>query len=149
MRRQLEGMLNRPVRKRITFARSLSLDTAASRNWFDLVRILAREAGQPHGVLSHRLAVENLQQLLIQGLLLIQPHNYADTLAESERSTNAAVVKRLRLHKVHAELLNSCAGTATVSTVAARWGFLHMGRFAEQYHQLFGENPSQTLRVAD
>ena len=94
MRRQLEGMLNRPVRKRITFARSLSLDTAASRNWFDLVRILAREAGQPHGVLSHRLAVENLQQLLIQGLLLIQPHNYADTLAESERSTNAAVVKR-------------------------------------------------------
>jgi hypothetical protein len=46
MQRQLEAMLNRPVRKRITFARRLSLNTETSRNWFDLVQILAREAGK-------------------------------------------------------------------------------------------------------
>jgi hypothetical protein len=27
-----------------------------------------------------------------------------------------------------------------------RWGFLHFGRFAEEYRQLFGERPRDTLR---
>jgi transcriptional regulator GlxA family with amidase domain len=31
--------------------------------------------------------------------------------------------------------------------VAGRWGFVHLGRFASQYRQLFGETPSETLRA--
>jgi hypothetical protein len=33
--------------------------------------------------------------------------------------------------------------------VASRWGFMHFGRFAQQYRQLFGEAPSQTLRLSN
>ncbi len=34
----------------------------------------------------------------------------------------------------------------TVSKIAYKWGFTHMGRFSAYYTELFGENPSQTLK---
>lgn len=35
---------------------------------------------------------------------------------------------------------------ASVSAVAARWGFAHLGRFAQYYRQRFGESPRRTAR---
>lgn len=194
MRRQLEAMLNQPVRQRITFSRRLKLNTKGAANWFDLVQILAREAGRPDGLIGHRLARENLQQLLVQGLLQIQPHNYTEALSAGESPASPAAVRQaidliqahpetpwcpaqlaqatsvsvrtlqkafqrcgypppmaylrgVRLNKVHEELVRSSPGEVMVTTVAGRWGFLHMGRFATQYRQLFGESPSTTLRA--
>src|ERR1700730_10334527 len=194
MRLQLEAMLNRPVRKRITFDRQLDLSTTGANDWHYLVRLLAREARQPGGLLSHRLAVGNLQLLLIQGLLQIQPNNDTEALTESESPASPAVAKRaidlmhahpetpwssaelaratgasaralqrafersgqpspmmylrrLRLHHVHTELAANSPGSVTVTMVAGRWGFVHLGRFASQYRQLFGETPSETLRT--
>jgi AraC-like DNA-binding protein len=34
----------------------------------------------------------------------------------------------------------------TVTDVAERWGFGHLGNFALHYRKRFGESPSQTLR---
>ena len=36
--------------------------------------------------------------------------------------------------------------TTTVSEIAARWGFLHFGRFAGEYAKRYGETPCETLR---
>jgi AraC-like DNA-binding protein len=57
-------------------------------------------------------------------------------------------LRRLRLHEARAELASHSASpnTITVTAVAGRWGFLHLSRFAEQYRQLFGESPSETLK---
>ena len=33
-----------------------------------------------------------------------------------------------------------------ISVIAANWGFWHAGQFAKDYTQLFGENPSQTVK---
>jgi AraC-like DNA-binding protein len=194
MRWQLEAMLSRSVRKRITFDRQLKLNTTAANDWYHLVQLLTRGAWQPGGLLNHPLALGNMQLLLIQGLLQIQPHNYTEALTESAGAASPAVVKRaidlmhahpetpwstaelaratgasaralqrafersgqpsptvylrrLRLHHAHAELAASSPDSATVTTVAGRWGFVHLGRFSSQYHQLFGENPSETLRA--
>ncbi|MGA7131071.1 MAG: AraC family transcriptional regulator [Mycobacterium sp.] len=194
MRWQLEAMLNRPVRKRITFDRQLNLSIPAANDWYNLVRLLAREVWQPGGLLNHQLAVGNLQLLLIQGLLQIQPHNYTEALtecavpastavakraidlmhahpetpwstAELARATGASAralqrafersgqpppmmyLRRLRLHHVRAELAANSPDSLTVTTVAGRWGFVRLGRFASQYRQLFGETPSETLRA--
>jgi AraC-like DNA-binding protein len=59
----------------------------------------------------------------------------------------AAYVRSVRLDRVHAELCSG-AGGATVTEVAARWGFLHPSRFAQQYRQRFGVLPSHTLTRA-
>jgi AraC family ethanolamine operon transcriptional activator len=49
-----------------------------------------------------------------------------------------------RLNSVRRELRASNPD-ATVTAVALRYGFLHLGRFASDYHKLFGELPSQSL----
>ncbi|MYS79248.1 AraC family transcriptional regulator [Embleya scabrispora] len=59
-----------------------------------------------------------------------------------------ALVRRLRLEYVRHELLASTAGSATVTEIAFRWGFGHLGEFAAAYRQRFGETPSATLARA-
>jgi AraC-like DNA-binding protein len=193
--RELEMLIDRPVHRPVAFSRRLDLTTKASRSWLSLVGVLARDAGQDDGLLGHRLAVANLQHLLVEGLLLTQPHNYTDALngggapasqavvkqaidlmrghpetvwttAEVSRATGVSAralqkafvkagelppmtyLRQLRLHRVRAELTDASQtrSPAAVTAVASRWGFVHLGRFAQQYRQLFGETPSETLR---
>ena len=56
-----------------------------------------------------------------------------------------AYVNRQRLSAVRAELLRSPPETR-VTNIANRWGFWHMGQFANDYRNLFGELPSQTSK---
>ena len=55
-------------------------------------------------------------------------------------------LRRVRFERARAELQK--LATDTVSSVATRWGFLHLGRFAAEYKARFGESPSTTLRHA-
>ncbi|MEL3947849.1 MULTISPECIES: AraC family transcriptional regulator [Streptomyces] len=57
-----------------------------------------------------------------------------------------AYVRDVRLQRVRDELRAAVPEEQCVSAVAHRWGFTHLGRFAEQYRARFGELPSQTLR---
>lgn len=57
-------------------------------------------------------------------------------------------LRLLKLNNVRQELQKSDPGQNTVSKVALKWGFRHMGRFSAYYAELFGENPSQTLKNA-
>lgn len=56
-----------------------------------------------------------------------------------------AYFKLRRLHGVRRELLEAQPGAATISGLAASWGFLNPGHFARDYRRLFGELPSATL----
>lgn len=53
-------------------------------------------------------------------------------------------LNNLRLSRARTDLIHAVAGT-TVSDVANRWGFWHMGKFAGDYHKLFNRLPSQDL----
>ena len=59
-----------------------------------------------------------------------------------------AHLRRIRLDRVHGELLRAAA-EPRVSDVAMRWGFFHPSRFARQYQERFGELPSDTARRCD
>ncbi len=66
---------------------------------------------------------------------------------EDLRQTPTAYVKNRRLERVRADLADTRPGSGiTVTDVASRWGFTHLGRFAVTYKSRFGETPSQTLR---
>lgn len=56
-----------------------------------------------------------------------------------------AYVRAVRLDRVHAELQEG-AGVVSVTDVAMRWGFFHLGRFSQQYRDRFGVLPSETVR---
>lgn len=54
--------------------------------------------------------------------------------------------RQLKLNLIHNELKKSDPKQSTVSRTAQKWGFMHMGLFSKYYTDLFGENPSQTLK---
>ena len=58
-------------------------------------------------------------------------------------------LRLLKLNLVHHELYESTERNTSVSRIAQKWGFDHMGRFSGYYKELFGEAPSSTLKEED
>ncbi|MFI7453698.1 AraC family transcriptional regulator [Nonomuraea sp. NPDC049714] len=58
-----------------------------------------------------------------------------------------AYLRDLRLERVHAELAASDPSCTSVTEVAYRWGFTHLGRFAIAYSKKYGVRPFATLRA--
>lgn len=54
-------------------------------------------------------------------------------------------LRMMRLNAAHRDLLEvGCH--SSIQNIAAKWGFLHFGRFSSEYRALFGELPSETLK---
>lgn len=51
-----------------------------------------------------------------------------------------------RLDAARRDLLGADANSTTVTEIASRYGFCHLGRFAIEYRHAFGESPSITLK---
>lgn len=52
----------------------------------------------------------------------------------------------VRLNAVRKAMRRSVSGEVTVTDIAYRFGFWHMGQFAADYRKLFGESPSKTIK---
>lgn len=59
-----------------------------------------------------------------------------------------AYLKMLRLNRARRDLLDADPATAsaTVTRLATKWGFFHLGRFSLEYRAMFGESPIETLK---
>ena len=57
-----------------------------------------------------------------------------------------SVLKKRRLDAAHQDLVDGHNAEESVKDIAYRWGFTHLGRFAQLYRQRYGESPSFTLR---
>jgi transcriptional regulator GlxA family with amidase domain len=87
----------------------------------------------------------------------ITVQHVADAVHISTRGLHAAFVsetgrppsehlRAIRLAGVRDELLYAEPGES-IATIARRWGFVHLSRFAEAYEQSYGELPSATRSV--
>ncbi len=61
----------------------------------------------------------------------------------------ATYLRRVRLNAVRRALQRRSTDSTSVTDVALELGFWHLSRFAEQYLELFGELPHETLRRAN
>jgi transcriptional regulator GlxA family with amidase domain len=57
-------------------------------------------------------------------------------------------LRQVRLACVHRDLRHSEPTQITVTEIAYRWGFAHLGRFAGAYRAKYGVPPSYTLHHA-
>ncbi|HEU5340904.1 helix-turn-helix domain-containing protein [Edaphobacter sp.] len=57
-----------------------------------------------------------------------------------------AYLRTLRLNGVRRCLRDPNSGVTSVQQAAADWGFWHLSQFARDYHELFGELPSERLK---
>jgi AraC-like DNA-binding protein len=59
-----------------------------------------------------------------------------------------AYVREVRLRHAHSDLRSADPSHSTVASIAHRWGFTHVGRFAAVHKAKYGESPMHTLRAA-
>lgn len=91
-----------------------------------------------------------------------QPLTIGDLAAHAKVSTSAlfagfrqfrdttpmAYLKTVRLQRVREELQAPDAAAQTMTSVAMRWGFHHLGHFTKDYKDRYGECPSKTREKA-
>lgn len=70
------------------------------------------------------------------------------SFAEIHGIAPLAYLRYVRLNRARRDLSWPHDNQASVAGVATHWGFWHLGRFSQDYRQLFGELPSDTLRRA-
>jgi transcriptional regulator GlxA family with amidase domain len=63
-------------------------------------------------------------------------------------TTPVSFIKSQRLTRTHNALVQPDARATTISKIARRSGFSHMGQYCQDYRALFGESPSMTLQRA-
>jgi AraC-like DNA-binding protein len=191
-RQHLGGDLRHPVE----FDPEMSLVAPRSLSWVRLMNWLCEEIGGERSgentILDSPLFSAQIEQMVIATLLLSQPHNYSERLADDGPSVAPHFVRRVerlidesahepltigdlaehagvstrslfagfrkyrnttpmqylkdvRLKRVREELLKAGSEATTVTAVAMRWGFSHLGHFTSDYKRCFGESPSTTL----
>ena len=136
---------------------SLQLETQVSGAMMQLIE--KQEAQTPHFTKSQKIALEIKQKLFkhMDGKMTIT--SLAKEYTISSKSLQNAFrslfdltpnqfTRLLKLNLVHHELIHSQSTETSVMRVAQKWGFAHMGRFSQYYTELFGENPSVTLKTA-
>lgn len=192
---QLSKLLEREITESVIFDTSMSVRNELNDSWWRTVKYVQQEFDCPDTLYSNKSFIEQVEQMLISGLLFSQPHNYTDQLRMGKqivlpshvRRAEAFILKHIQeaitsddiiaasavprrtlyagfkrflgispmtyLHKTRMEgarqeLLTSKVEDS-ITNVAMKWGFNHLGRFSTRYKSRFGESPSQTLKRTD
>lgn len=92
--------------------------------------------------LAERITMDALAKAVHMSVRSIQ-QGFREELGMSPMS----YVRERRLERVNEELTDALPSDGvTVTQVAERWGFNHLGSFAVEYRKRWGEAPSETLR---
>jgi AraC-like DNA-binding protein len=111
------------------------------------------EPGRPAAVRDAMDIIEGRPHLpLTISTLARQCHVSVRTLQEGFQRhlgmSPMAYVRVVRLRRAHRDLRSADPFHSTVSAIAHRWGFTHLGRFAAAHKTMYGQTPLQALRAA-
>ena len=81
----LEELLGQSVVRPLRFEFAMDLRGPVGRSWIDTLQLVARELDDGPGLLTHPRAGRHVQALLLDGLLLGQPHSYSEEIAGRTR----------------------------------------------------------------
>jgi AraC-like DNA-binding protein len=127
-----------------------ALLTAQAHSYSAMLAAQASPAAPRHVVRAQDYIRAHADRPITIGELAAAAGVSARTLHEGFRRFRGispmAFLKATRLERARAEL-KAAPPTASVTAIAVKWGFVHLGRFAEDYRRRYGELPSATLRT--
>lgn len=137
---ELAAMLGHPIVHPIEFAPAMSLTAEGGRTWIAGLRLLERHTEGRSGILDRSLTSTNLEKLLIDNLLLTQPHNYTAALAQAQPPSVPTTVRQA------IEVLHSHPEKAWTTTALAREVAVSPRTLQEGFHRGTGVPPMRYLR---
>lgn len=100
------------------------------------VAYIDERAGEPIGVTEIAAAAQ------------VSPRTLQEAFRRHLETSPMAYLRRVRMERAHDALLAADPSTgATVATIASRWGFANLGRFAAIYRDAYGRSPRATLHA--
>ncbi|WP_063740125.1 AraC family transcriptional regulator [Amycolatopsis jejuensis] len=78
----------------------------------------------------------------------LSPRGLQAVFQRYEGTAPLAYLRHTRLLRAHAELKTADPERTTVASVAVRWGFVNLGRFAAEHRKLYGCSPREVLGIA-
>jgi AraC-like DNA-binding protein len=111
------------------------------------------EPARPAAVRDAMDIIETCPQMpLTTATLAMQCHISVRTLQDGFRRhlgmSPMAYLRTVRLRHAHRDLRSANPSEVSVASIAHRWGFSHLGRFAAAHKAMFGETPLQVLHSA-
>ena len=128
LERELGRYLEKPIEKPLRFDPEMALNSASARAWLDALRLVCRTADECDDPQLHPLAAQAFENLLVDGLLLAQPHNYTTALhtpvqSGSPRAVRAAI-ELLRADPAHPWTVGELAQQVHLSVRALQQAFV-------------------------
>jgi AraC-like DNA-binding protein len=138
---ELSALLGRPVQAAVDFDHSYPLTTPASRSWLSTLGLLIADIGRPGSLAqASPLYREQLERLVITGLLLSQRNEFTDELAGPVPSLRPRTVARvIALIEEHPEAPYTLGDLARHAGVSAR-------RLQQGFREHVGMTPTEFLR---
>jgi AraC-like DNA-binding protein len=93
---ELEQLLGRSVSGPLVFETEMDLSTPTARGWRASLEVLRTELTEGPGLASQVRVARQLERLMVDGLLLGQPHNYSDALDRGLWRPSSGPVARAR-----------------------------------------------------
>ena len=93
---ELEQLLGRPVHGPLVFETTMDLSTPTARGWRASLEVLRTELTEGPGLVSQARVARQVERLMVDGLLLGQPHNYSDALDRGSWRPASGPVARAR-----------------------------------------------------
>ncbi len=91
---ELEHLLGRSVRGRLAFDFTADLESPLGRRWRTVLDLLVDELDHPTDVSRNPLVGRHIEGLVLDGLLLGQPHSHSDIASRNRPVRLGAAVKR-------------------------------------------------------
>ncbi|HHX6895851.1 XylDLEGF operon transcriptional activator XylS [Pseudomonas aeruginosa] len=91
--------------------------------------------------LKRNISLERLAELA-----MMSPRSLYNLFEKHAGTTPKNYIRNRKLESIRACLSDPSANVRSITEIALDYGFLHLGRFAENYRSAFGELPSDTLR---
>jgi len=124
---EVEDLLGREVSRPLEFTSELDLTTPGGRMIVQALQLVDGASEQDSGPLTHPLALQRLEQVLLHSLLFSQPHNYSTALGAPAPSTGTRpvsnAVELLRSRPAHPWTVAELASEASTSVRSLQEGF--------------------------
>ena len=127
MQLELENLLGHSAPKPLEFSPELDLTKGPGCSVLQTLHLIDEVSNDSPGLLQHPLAAQRLEQVLMESLLLAQPHNYSADLSSPVSPAGhrpvAHAVELLRANPEHPWTVSQLANAVAVSVRSLQEGF--------------------------